>query len=590
MNSVLPISTTYVKKLNLLSRNLRSPVFLLGAALILILMLFVVIPLVRLLALTIEDQGLTVWRDVLFGRIAANLFWIPLKNTLLVGFIVAIGTVILGGFMAWLVVMTDAPGRGFLGVLAVLPYMVPGFTFALAWATMFRNNRLGGHMGFLQSLGIVVPDWLAWGFVPINIVLIGHYFSLAYTLIAAALASVNSELVESAEIVGPSRTRILREIILPIVVPAMTSAGLLSFATAVSNFAAPALLGLPVRFYTISTRLYGTVKTGQIERGYVIAIALIVIASALLLLNSRLTGGRRSFVTLTGKGGRRRKQNLGIWRWPLFLVGSFIVIATTVIPILTLILSSFTRYTNSLVGGLTTHFWIGRSNPNIAEGQAGVIYNQQILDAAWNTFRLGFYSSIIALILALAIGYVVVRSSSSRIRNSVGLLSYIPFLIPGMAFGALYIAQFGRPFGPIPALYGTFALMVLAGVMHTLPFASQAGKAAVSQVSAELEEAAVVIGAGFLSRILRIYLPLVSRGLFAGAVLVFVKLVRDLSLMIMIVTPTTSLLSVLAFQYASENFTQFANAITVIIALISVSITLLVNKFQGVQSAWLEKG
>jgi iron(III) transport system permease protein len=203
---------------------------------------------------------------------------------------------------------------------------------------------------------------------------------------------------------------------------------------------------------------------------------------------------------------------------------------------------------------------------------------------------LGLGAAFIALLMGLAIGYISNRSTNKHLSNLVGVFSYIPFLIPGMAFGAIYIAQFGRPIGPLPALYGTFTLLILAGAAKTLPFASQAGGAAISQVSAELEEAATIFGARLSRRLVSIYFPLISKGLFAGAMLVFVKMVRDLSLMVMLVTPTTTLLSVEAFRYASENFTQFANAITVIISSLSIGATLLVDRVQGASQPWLEKG
>ena len=491
--------------------------------------------------------------------------------------------------MAWLVIMTDVPGRGLLGTLASFPYMLPGFAIALAWATLFRNERLGGQAGFLQAWGLSIPDWVAWGVFPIIVTLIAHYYSLGFSLIGASLASINSELVEAAEMTGAHRFRVLAQIILPVVAPAITSSALLSFATAISNFAAPALLGLPVRFYTISTRLYGSIRTGQVEHGYAIAIIMILIATILLLANNSLKKSRASYATLTGKGSRQKQQALGVWRLPFFLVGAVITFATTIVPGATLLLSSVTRYTNSLSGGFTLHFWFGNSDPSIADGYPGIFHNPQILDASWNTLLLGLGAAALSLVMGLAIGYVITRGSHKWLGNLIGIFSYIPFLIPGIAFGAIYIAQFGKPLGPIPALYGTFALLILAGAAHTLPFASQAARCH-QPGSSQLEEAATVIGARLPRRLVSIYLPLISRGLLAGAVLVFVKMVRDLSLMVMLVTPTTSLLSVEAFRYASEGFAQFANAITVIVSALSIGATLLVDRANKSNQPWLEKG
>ena len=554
------------------------------------LIIFVVLPLLRLIISTFQNDGLQNWVTVFSSKVSKNLFWIPFRNTLIIGLIVSFAAVVLGGFMAWLVVMTDVPCRGFLGTLATFPYMLPGFAISLAWASLFRNQRLGGISGFLYNWGIAIPDWLAWGVIPIIITMTFHYYSLAYNLVGASMASINSELVEAADMTGARRFQVLREIILPVVSPALSSSLLLIFGTSIANFASPAVLGMPVKYYTLSTRLYGTIRTGQTERGYIIALMMIITASALLITNEKLKKSRASFATLTGKGSRQKRQSLGIWRWPLFVVAAAIVTITTIIPGLTLFLSSITRYTNSLRGGLTLHFWIGESVENIADGIPGLFRNPSILDATKNSLLLGLIGGVLAVLLGLAIGYVTTKSPHRKMRSIVSVICYIPMLIPSIAFGAIYILQFGRPYGPIPALYGTFTLLVLAGVSHTLPFASQAGRAALSQVSSELEEASVIVGAGLMKRLKDIYMPLVSGPLLSGAINVFVKLVRDLSLMIMLVSPTISLLSVQSFQYTSEGFTQLGNAITLVVSVISVTATVLVRHISNISQPWLSKG
>ena len=399
---------------------------------------------------------------------------------------------------------------------------------------------------------------------------------------------MNTELIEAGEMTGASRSRVLRDITLPIILPAVASSALLVFAVGVSNFAAPALLGLPVRFETLSTRIFGMIRIGQLERGYMLTIILILIAALLLWGNSRMQGRRRSYATLTGKGSRRKRQSLGVWRWPLFIGAFALATGTTILPLLTLMASSLARHTDSLTSGFSLHYWIGESNPDIAHGQAGILRNPQILDAGLNTLVIGFTVAIIATFLGLLIGYAVVKAHGGRIGNLIGSISYIPFFIPGVAFAAVYIAQFGSRFGPIPPLYGTMTLLILAGAAYTLPFVSESGRATMSQISGELEEAAAVAGARFPRRVTGIMLPLASRGLIAGAVLVFVKIVRDLSLMVLLTTPFTATLSVVAFRYASDGFTQFANAITVIIAAISIAATLLARRLQGASQPWAE--
>lgn len=268
-----------------------------------------------------------------------------------------------------------------------------------------------------------------------------------------------------------------------------------------------------------------------------------------------------------------------------------IAACTTVLPGLVLVASSLTRRTNDFASGLTLHYWLGESDPALAQGQRGVLRNPQILDAAWNTVLLGVAVAVCAGILGLLIAYVLTRSSGPRwLTGTLSVVSFVPFLIPGIALGAAFIAQFGASWGPFPSLYGTFAILVLAGVAATIPFAVRSGTAAMSQVSRDVEESAVMAGAGLFRRLRSIVAPLTARGLLTGGVLVFVQMVRDLSLVVLLATPAMPVLAVLTYQYSSENFTQLANAVTVLIAVISVGATLLVRRFEKASQPWSDDG
>jgi iron(III) transport system permease protein len=555
-------------------------------ALLALVTILVLGPLATILIDTLDESGREAWEAVTVGDLSPNLFWRPMWNTLIIGFGTAAGCVLIGGFMAWLVVMTDVPFRRTIGVLATLPFMIPSFATALAWGALFRNERVGSSVGFLETIGIPIPDWLAWGLIPTQIVLISHYYSLAFTVIAAALASVNGDLIEAAELAGAKMRRVFMGIVLPVVTPAVVAGASLAFAGAVSNFAAPALLGLPVRMHTLSTRLFGMIETGQNERGFVMAILLIAVSALFLYVGERLVSGKKSFVTITGKGGRARRFGLGRARLPLFLLAATILVLTTVVPVLVLVASSLAPQSGALFSNWTPHFWIGAADTGFAQGQAGIFRNPDLTHALWVTVGLGVCVACASTILGLALAYAISRAKGTLVANMLAQISFVPLLIPGIAFGAAYIALFGAPIGPLPALYGTFALLVLSATAYLLPFAVQSGRSVMGQVAGDLDESARLTGASFPRRLFAITVPLTIRGLIAGALLVFVKIVRDLSLVVLLFTTTTPVLSVLAFRYANEGFMQYAHAITVVIMAISLVATILAQKLQNKSQPW----
>lgn len=556
------------------------------ALLVLIIFVLVVLPLLKILLATLTPEGLEAWEAVLASRLSTNLWWRPLANTLFLGLGVSLGCLLLGGFMAWLVVLTDVPGRRLLGVLHTLPFMIPSFAAALAWGTLFRNSRMGGSVGFFEANGILIPDWLAWGLLPTLIVLTAHYYSLAFTIISAALSSVGADLVEAAQMTGARRPRIFFGIILPVVTPALVSAASLTLAGAVSNFATPALLGLPVRMQTLSTRLFGMIEIGQSQRGFVIALLLIAVASLFLFLSDRLVSGRRAFVTVTGKGGRTRRFPLGRWRWPLFILGFGLGTITTIVPVTVLALSSFATQSGTLFSDLTLHYWLGTGGGAIAQGQVGIFRNPVLLEALFNTLKLGIVVALATMLLGLGLAYTITRNRGTLLASILSQLSFLPLLIPSIAFAAAYIALYGAPIGPLPSLYGTFTLLALAATAHNLPYAVQAGRSVLGQIATDLEESARLTGASALRRMWAIIFPLAIRGLAAGAILVFVKMVRDLSLVVLLFSATSPVLSMLAYRYAAEGFMQFANAITVLILVICLVASLLAQALQARVQKW----
>lgn len=569
------------------SRGAVSPTErLLPLALLVCAAILVLGPLLTILLDTLDADGRSAWGEVLASDMSNNLFWRPLGNTLIIGLCTAIGCVVIGGFFAWLVMMTDVPYRNTIGVLATLPFMIPSFATALAWSALFRNERVGGSVGFLVTLGVPVPDWLAWGMFPTITVLILHDFSLTFTVVAAALASVNGDLIEAAEMAGAKLRRIFFGIVLPVVTPAVVAGASLAFAEAVSAFAAPALLGLPVRMQTLATRLFGMIETGQGDRGFVLAILLIIVSVVFLYAGERLLAGKRSFVTITGKGGRAKRFALGRAKWPLFAFAVTILFVATIVPIVVLLASSLAPQSGALFSNWTTHFWVGQSDPNLAQGQVGIFRNADLMRALWMTLGLGFSVAFFATLLGLAIAFVIARQKDSFIAKALAQVSFVPMLIPGIAFGAAYIAMFGAPIGPFPALYGTFALLVLAATAYLMPFAVQSGRSVMGQVGGDLEESARLTGASFSRRLLAITIPLTIRGLIAGALLVFVKIVRDLGLVVLLFTSSSPVLTVLAYRYASEGFLQYAHGITLVILVVSLAATILAQRLQHKAQPW----
>ena len=513
------------------------------------------------------------WQQATSGPLSRKMLYGPLLNTLITGVTATIMALLAGGILAWCVVRSDMPGKPWLQPILTLPYIVPSFAIALAWEAVFRSPKVGGQPGIYEALlGVGPPEWLSYGTFPISITLAIHYFPFAYLLVAGALATIDSQMEESALISGAGRLMTLRRITFPVVAPAFLAALILTFGKTIGQFALPFILGAPAQFHTIATMVYANLTLGLDALAFVLAIILIGMSLISIWLSNRFVGNKtRRFETISGKGFRSREIALGAWRWPIFAAVTLFAFVVGVLPLILLGVQSI-----MLIDGfyglenLTKHFWVGQSNPDIAFGEPGVLHNKIILGATWNTLKLAFISAIIASVIGLVIAYITVRRAHNPLARALDQIAFIPFLFPTIAFGAMYLTLFAEPVGPIPALYGTFTLLVIISVVSRLPYSVKTGVTAVTQIGQELEEAAELAGASWMVRFRRIIMPLSSSGVLSGMMVSFVGVMRELSLIVLLITPSTRVLMTVGFGYAEEGLTQLSNALVLIVAVLTI--------------------
>ncbi len=528
------------------------------------------------------------WNRLLFSDVSRNLFWIPLRNSLIIALSTSALSITMGSLIAWLMVRTDLPGKKFFSLAVIIPYMLPSWCKSMAWLTVFRNETIGGAAGFLSYLGIRSPDWLAYGPVAIIIVLSIHYYAYAYLLVSAALRSINSELEEMGEIVGAGRSLILRRITFPLVLPAILSSIILTFSKSMGTFGVPSFLGLKVGYYTISTSLYNTVQS-QKGISFSISLVLILLASVNIFINQKLIGSRKSYATIGGKGARGTLIGLGGWKWPIVVILSAFLLFAVVMPLLVLLYQTFMLKAGDYsLSNFTWHYWLGEADPNISDGLPGVFRSPQFWMFVKNTLLLVGLTSLIATLFGQMLGYINSRGRRLRSGKLVEQLVFIPYLIPSIAFGAMYLAMFATPtkvnvFGLditlIPSLYGTFTVLVLVSIVKHLPFASRAGTSNMLQISTELEEAGQLAGAGFVTRFMRIVFPLAKNGFMSGLMLILISIMKELDLIMILMTPSQATLPYMAYTYSTGGFQQPASAVAIVMFVMVFFFYWIANKF-----------
>lgn len=513
-------------------------------------------------------------------------FYEPLLNTLAVSITSSLISIIFGGGVAWLITRTNLKFKKFISTVFVFPYIMPSWTLATWWETFFKNVNAGAGTsnGIMAAVfGINMPEWFVYGYFPISVVLGLHYAPFAYILIGGTLRNMDANLEEAATILKTSRARILWRITLPIVRPALLSTFLLVFASSMSAYSVPVFLGSPVRYYVLSTKMMSLINNypGQ---GYIIAAVMIIFGIGILALNQYVTGSRKSYTTVTGKAAQISLIDLRKANLPIAIVLTVLLLLVAVVPLVTFALESvIIKAGDYSLSNMTLDFWIGRNLTYLDQGDStGILLSPKVLKALGYSLLLAVTCSLVAGTCGVLVGYGVVKRRGSKLATAVNNLSFFPYLMPSLAFGAIYLALSTR----VPFLHG-FVVLALVGSVKYLPFASRSGINAMLQLSGEIEEAAQIVGVSWPKRMLRILFPIQKSSFLSGYLLPLVSCMRELSLFVLLVPTSNTLLTTMLMQYSEKGWAQFGNAINLLIIIVVLLINFIVNKLTG---ASIDKG
>ncbi|KQY08888.1 ABC transporter permease [Rhizobium sp. Root73] len=571
---------------------LREPTTLVGVLTALIFTYLIVVPIIsivldavrvqfgheRRLGKDVGDLTLYYIDRAFFSPVAHDLFWRPLFNTLTVALGAISLSLVIGTVLAWLISRTDMFGRRWFATALIVPYMLPAWTFALAWTTLFKNRTIGGQPGWFEAMGLTPPDWVAYGRFPITIILALHYTPFVILLFGSALRRFDSQLEDSARILGAHRYQVAIQIIMPLMRPALLSSMVLIFAKCLGEFGVPYVLGLPVKFEVLSTSLFRSIASRQTGVAGVVAASIMLIGIITLMIDARLVREARRFVTIGSKGSMNRQSRLGKMRLPATGFAATVFILSVGLPLLTLALSTVMKMPAKFtLDNFTLDYWIGTDLHTVAL-QTGILLSPELWAAAKNTMMIVGLASLVSGVLGLLVGYVVIRTPVRALSVYLRQVTFLPYLVPGIAFAAAYLSLFAVPRGPMPALYGTVTILILALIADQMPYASRAGISAMTQLGKDPEEAAQIAGAGWFRRMISIVIPIQKGSLVTGVLLPFISGIKGLSLFVILAVPSTDVLTTYSLRLVDYHYTQAANAVVLIIAAIAYFGTLLAQK------------
>lgn len=530
------------------------------AILTIFLFLFILYPLVMLLsdAFYSEDTGLTM--KFMADTLDFVTFRQAFINTVELGVIVGITSIIVGMLFAYIDVYVKLKSkilRSMFNIVATMPVVSPPFVLSLSIILLF------GRTGIITRNLLDLPTSHIYGLPGLIIVQTLTYFPVCYLSFKGLLKNIDPSIEEAARDIGASRMKVFTSVTLPLMLPGMGNAFLVTFIESIADFANPMIIGGD--FDTLATSIYLQI-TGSLNKNVASAMALILLALTMLLFFlQKYWLERKSTATLTGKAARGRIliEDKSV-RVPLSIfagaVSSFVILLYVLVP----------------VGSLFT-LW-GRDYSLTLKW-----YDYCFASGGWTQFRdsieLALIAAPICSLLSMVIAYLVVKKKFA-LKGFIEFTSMLAMSVPGIVLGIAFIRGFVTGVfrtGFLQGLYGTGAIIVIVFIVRSLPVGTRNGIAALRQIDKSIEESASDMGANSGKVFTTITLPLIKDSFVSGLITSFVRSITAISAIVLLVNARWRLITYQISESANKGFYGAACAYSTILILIVYAAILLMQ-------------
>ncbi|SFV00572.1 ABC transporter permease [Pseudoduganella namucuonensis] len=494
----------------------------------------------------------------------------------------------LGGALAFVMIRTDLPGRSWIAPMLLVPIfvspMVLGFGYVVAM----------GPVGFYstwanQLLGFV--PWNIYSFTSIVIIAGLTHVPHVYLYASSALKSLGSDVEEAARVTGASPLRVMVDVSLPMIMPALAYAGVLVFFLGFEVFGLVLVLGDPEGHMVPATYLYkltNKLGTPSYHLMAAVAVCLVLITMPLVMLQRKLLKSANKYVSIKGKGARQNPLPLGRWKWLAFAMLAGWLVFTIVLPLSGIVLRSFVQYWGEgvrLADVLTLqHFRDILDQPSVVRG----IVNTVLIGVVGGALAVVCYSGVALAMHRKPDGITRLLDYSVLVPRAIpGLLAGLAFLwvflfVPSWLDGMLKATDNGAAAwlsaNVIPVLRevrSTIFALWLAYSVVWLAYGMRLISTALLQVGPELEEAARAVGASRGQVTRDVTLPLIKFGLLGAWLMVFLIFEREYSTGVYLLSPGTEVIGALLVSLWAGGATELVAALSFInITLVAVGLGL----------------
>ena len=505
-----------------------------------LLLLLVVIPLFELFRGAI-GEGWTpageAFRGTGTGTVVANTLWTGAAATLL--------AVVVGAAAAFVTERVPIPARNWLRLGLLLPLVTPPFVSALSWAQAYGPGGLTDDVagwtmpGLFGGAGIV-------GVIAVNAA------PLAYLVVAAGLATrVAPDLERAARAAGSNGWETFRLVTLPLLRPALLGAAALVFVVSVNSFGIPAVLGSPAGFGTMTTRIYQdlarSAAPAAFTRVLVLAVALVVVTVTVVAAADRRFGLAGAVVRTAGPAGTATRAGRGAWR-PAVVLWVYVTI-TAFVPLLALVLSSLTKAVG--LSPVPANWTLANFGEALA-GSYGSALGRSVTLA------------VIAATVVVLLGGLAASLARRRSGRAIGTAAILTFAVPGSALAVAVLLAYG------PWLRDTLLIILVAYLAKFWALGHRSIAGSADSIPPDLYRAARSSGAGPVTALQTVIVPLLRPAIAAAWAIVFLFAFHELTMSTLLYGPGSETLAVVILNLRQLGDVTVTSAMAVMLTALVI--------------------
>lgn len=488
-------------------------------------------------------------------------------NSLWLGVCVVLCSTVIAVPTAYLLARTRLAAHGWLDIVFMIPFMTPPYIASMGWI-LFMQKR-----GLFQQLFPATGSWSEGFFCFGGLVLVMslHVFPFLMTMLKNAMLNIPASLEESGAVFGADFGLRLRRIFAPLLTGNYAIGALLVFVKTLSEYGTPYTLGRRIGFYVFTTDIHRYSTTAPIDFGRSASLSsvLICICMAMWLMQNYITG-KNSYRLVSGKGSRPARTKLsvagqiGAWLWV-----ALVILVAVGVPYFSIIATSLIKLRGYglAVGNFTLDHY------------KELLTTPKALASIRKSLFLAVSSATICSVIGTAV-VIAVRKSKGFLKKTLEGISLLPEMLPSIVL-VIGLMLFWNAIYKVIPLYNTIGIMVLAYVVLYLPYTVQYVTSAFTQINESLLEAGRTFGGTPAYVFCRVTLPMISRGIFAGWMMIFIIAFRELVTASLIAPPNTLVVSTYINREFEQGSVSLGMAMAVLCVLITTTALLVFNRFVG---------